>query len=213
VLGVDHFGKNINAGTRGGSAKESSAEVVLAVLGERETGGRVANTRVALRKVRGAQQGEEFYFTVRRVEDPEPDEDGDPVSTLVIDWQSAPPAVGQAKPEADPWQDSRQSDTRQALVLLRRVLMAVLADKGTPQQIEPDSPTRQAVDLRILRIEFFAQVAADGTPEQKRDFRKKKFRRALDHAQEKGLVGIREIGAVTYVWLTTPDRENDDDAL
>jgi len=91
--------------------------------------------------------------------------------------------------------------------------MAVLADKGTPQQIEPDSPTRQAVDLRILRTEFFAQVAADGTPEQKRDFRKKKFRRALDHAQEKGLVGIREIGAVTYVWLTTPDREDEDEAL
>jgi hypothetical protein len=213
VLGVDHFGKNISAGTRGGSAKESSAEVVLAVLGERDPGGRVANTRVALRKVRGAQQGEEFYFMVRRVEDPEPDEDGDPVSTLVIDWQSAPPAVGQAKPEADPWQDSRQSDTRQALVLLRRVLMAVLADKGTPQQLEPDSPTRQAVDLRILRTEFCAQVAADGTPEQKRDFRKKKFRRALDHAQEKGLVGIREIGALTYVWLTTPDRGDEDDAL
>jgi hypothetical protein len=194
------------------SAKESSAEVVLAVLGERETGGRVANTRVALRKVRGAQQGEEFYFTVRRVEDPEPDEDGDPVSTLVIDWQPAPPP-GQAKPETDPWQDSRQSDRRQALVLLRRVLMAVLTDKGTPQQIEPNGPTRQAVDRRILRTEFCTQVAADGTPEQKRDFRKKKFQRALDHAQEKGLVGIREIGAVTYVWLTTPDRGDEDDAL
>jgi AAA domain len=213
VLGVDHFGKNIEAGTRGGSAKESSAEVVLAVLGKREVGGRVVDTRVALRKVRAAPQGEEFYFTVRSVDDPQPDADGEPVSTLVIEWQSGPPSTGQAKPEADPWQDGRRSDTRQALGLLRRVLMAVLADRGTPQQTEPDSATRQAVDHKILRTEFCAQVAADGTPEQKRDFRKKKFQRALDHAQEKGLVGIREIGAVTYVWLTTPDHEDDDDVL
>jgi hypothetical protein len=213
VLGVDHFGKNIEAGTRGGSAKESSAEVVLAVLGKREVGGRVVDTRVALRKIRGAQQGEEFYFTVRSVDDPEPDEDGEPVSTLVIQWQFGPPSTGQAKPEADPWQDGRRSDTRQALGLLRRVLMAVLADKGAPQQTEPDGPIRQAVDLKILRIEFCAQIAAEGTPEQKRDFRRKKFQRALEHAQEKGLVGIREVDCVTYVWLTTPEREDADDAL
>jgi hypothetical protein len=210
VLGVDHFGKNIDAGTRGGSAKESSAEVVLAVLGTRETSGRVVNTRVALRKVRGAAQGEEFYFAVRDVEDPEPDEDGEAITTLVIDWQSGPPNAGQAKPEVDPWQGGRRSDTRQALVLLRRVLMTVLADRGTPQQADPDGPTRQVVELKILRTEFCAQIAADGTPEQKRDFRKKKFQRALEYAQEKGLVGIREIDSATYVWLTTPDREDED---
>ena len=111
VLGVDHFGKNVDSGTRGASAKEASAAVVLAVLGTRELSGRVTNTRVALRKVRGAPQGEEYWFTVRKVEAPEPDEDGEPVSTLVIDWQQGPPAAGQAPPEMDPWQDSRQSDT------------------------------------------------------------------------------------------------------
>ena len=29
VLGVDHFGKNLDAGTRGASSKEASADVVL----------------------------------------------------------------------------------------------------------------------------------------------------------------------------------------
>jgi hypothetical protein len=35
VLGVDHFGKDVNLGTRGGSSKESSGDLVLACLGER----------------------------------------------------------------------------------------------------------------------------------------------------------------------------------
>jgi len=33
VLGIDHFGKNLEAGTRGASSKESSGDVVLACLG------------------------------------------------------------------------------------------------------------------------------------------------------------------------------------
>src|SRR6516164_7022002 len=41
VLGVDHFGKNVETGTRGSSAKEANAELVLACLGERELSGRV----------------------------------------------------------------------------------------------------------------------------------------------------------------------------
>ena len=35
MLGVDHFGKNIEAGTRGAGAKESSADLVLACLGDK----------------------------------------------------------------------------------------------------------------------------------------------------------------------------------
>jgi hypothetical protein len=88
--------------------------------------------------------------------------------------------------------------------------MTVLAERGMPQQVDPDGPTRQAVELKILRSEFFAQIAADGTPEQKRDFRKKKFQRALEYAQEKGLIGIREVDSATYVWLSTPDRQDED---
>jgi hypothetical protein len=34
VLGVDHFGKDIHSGTRGGSSKESSGDLVLACLGQ-----------------------------------------------------------------------------------------------------------------------------------------------------------------------------------
>jgi hypothetical protein len=42
VLGVDHFGKNVSSGTRGGSSKESSGDLVLACLGNRELSGRIS---------------------------------------------------------------------------------------------------------------------------------------------------------------------------
>src|SRR5262249_44823611 len=53
VLGIDHFGKTIETGTRGTSAKEGAADVVLALLGERSVAGKVTDTRLALRKRRG----------------------------------------------------------------------------------------------------------------------------------------------------------------
>jgi RecA-family ATPase len=87
VLGVDHFGKNLDAGTRGASSKESAGDLVLACLGKKELSGNVVNTRLAVRKNRGGRQGQEYPFTLRTVDAPEPDEDGDPVSTMVVDWE------------------------------------------------------------------------------------------------------------------------------
>ena len=91
VLGVDHFGKNVEAGTRGASSKESASDLVLACLGDKSLNGSVTNTRLAVRKNRGGQQGQEYPFTLRIVEAPEPDEDGEPITTMVVDWQPNSP--------------------------------------------------------------------------------------------------------------------------
>jgi len=53
VLACDHFGKAVETGTRGSSAKEAAADVVIACLGEKSLEGSVTNTRVAIRKLRG----------------------------------------------------------------------------------------------------------------------------------------------------------------
>ena len=89
VLGIDHFGKNLEAGTRGASSKESSADLVLACLGNKELSGSVSKTRLAVRKNRSGRQGQEFPFVLRLVEASEKDEDGDPITTMVIDWLPA----------------------------------------------------------------------------------------------------------------------------
>ena len=41
VIGIDHFGKAVETGTRGSSAKEGAADTVIAVLADRELGGGV----------------------------------------------------------------------------------------------------------------------------------------------------------------------------
>jgi hypothetical protein len=196
VLGVDHFGKDIHSGTRGGSSKESSGDLVLACLGERELSGRVVNTRLVVRKCRGGRTGQEYYFGAREVQLPEVDEDGEPVTTLVIQWgaQQQQPV----KPVQDPWQENRKTETRQAMLLLKRAMMAKLAEAGRELPLEP--PMR-GIDREIVRAEFYAQTPVDGTEAQKQQTRRKRFSRALERASEKQLVGIREVEAITYLWL------------
>ena len=68
VIPIDHFGKDVSTGTRNASTKEDAADSILALLGERSLEGKLANPRMALRKVKGAEQGIEILFDPREVE-------------------------------------------------------------------------------------------------------------------------------------------------
>ena len=198
VLGVDHFGKNVETGTRGSSAKEANSDLVLACLGERELSGHVINTRLAIRKNRGGLQGAEYPFTLREVE-LGTDEDGDPITTRVVDWDGGAPAP--SGPPNDPWAQDHRADTRQAMLLLKRVMMAMLAEQGVELPSGPNGPAVRMIDRELVREEFFARTAADGTEEQKHNIRRMRFARATERAAEKQLIGIREINSTTYLWL------------
>lgn len=87
VIGIDHFGKVVETGTRGSSAKEGAADTVLALLADRELSGGVKNPRLAIRKQRDGLSGFEIPFIVQTVETGT-DEDGDPITAQVIDWQA-----------------------------------------------------------------------------------------------------------------------------
>jgi hypothetical protein len=97
------------------------------------------------------------------------------------------------------------------MLLLRRVLMSVLADKGVSLPSAPDGPEIRMVDRDLVRDEFYLQTAVDGTPEQKQDQRRKRFRRAVDRAQETALIGIREIDGTIYFWLAQTQPVSDED--
>jgi hypothetical protein len=208
VLGVDHFGKNLEAGTRGASSKEGASDLVLACLGDKSISGNVTNTRLAVRKNRGGQQGREYPFTLRAVEALEPDEDGEPVTTMVVDWR--PPTPGGNRPEPDPWAESRRQDQRTAVLRLKRVLMEILADQGVDLPIPPDGPTVRMVDQEIVREQFYSHTPVEGSPKQKRQLRSLQFKRALAWAEDQQLIGIEEIDGVTYLRLLRPDREEDE---
>jgi hypothetical protein len=208
VLGIDHFGKSLEAGTRGASSKESSGDLVLACLGDKQLSGSVTNTRLAIRKHRGGRQGQAYPFQLRAVEAPEKDEDGDPITTMVVDWLPAGAAGTEAQSQPDPWAQPRRQDQRTAVLRLRRVLMTILAEQGVDLPISPDGPTVRMVDQELVRKEFYASTPADGTPKQKRQFRYAQFKRALDWAEQERLIAIGEIGDVTYIWLIRPDPED-----
>jgi AAA domain len=206
VLGVDHFGKNINSGTRGGSSKESSGDLVLACLGERELSGRVVNTRLVVRKCRGGRTGDEHHFGVREVQLPELDGDGEAITTLVIQWGAR--QQQSVQPTKDPWEQDRQTETRQAMLLLKRVMMAKLAEAGCELLLEP--PMR-GIDREIVRTEFYLTTPVDGTKHQKEEQRRKRFNRALERACEKQLIGVREVGTITYLWLQLAQPSEDEE--
>ena len=190
-LGVDHFGKSAETGTRGSSAKEADCDAVLALLGDKNMAGEVANPRLAIRKRRSGANGIQIPFQPKVVA---ADKSGDE-TTLVVDWlhpnEVAPPL------KADTWPKS--------LRLLRQVLMNVLADHGTDQRPFLDGPTVRAVDIENVRKEFYAGYPAEGTDKQKAAARRQAFNRSVRAAQNSGVIGIREVGAITFVWLAKPE--------
>jgi hypothetical protein len=189
VLGVDHFGKSVETGTRGTSAKEGAADVVLALLGERTVAGAVTDTRLALRKRRSGQNGEEFSFTIRVVE-LGTDRFGEPVTTLTIDWA---PQGAKTTIKSKPWSKS--------LRLLQRTLLTALAELGSQQRPFADGPIVCAVDLEAVRSEFYKSYPADGAEKQKQAARRQAFNRAIRDAQAGNLIAIRAVDGITLIWL------------
>jgi hypothetical protein len=215
VLGVAHFGKSLEKGIRGNSSREDAGDVVLACLGDRTVSGSVSNTRLAIRKHKSGPQGQEYPFTLRKVEAPELDEDGEPITTMVVDWlpgggTAGSGAVGGAgRPPRDPWAESRRQDQRTVMLRLKRVLMEILADQGVDLAIPPDGPVVRMVDQVAARAAFYACTpATEGTAKQQQDRRRAQFNSALERAEEARLIGIRQIGEVTYLWLSRPPSED-----
>jgi hypothetical protein len=190
IFGIDHFGKIVDAGTRGSSAKEGGADTVLAALADRDIAGTVKNTRLSVRKQRDGHSGFEIPFAAQTVETGR-DEDNDPITAVVIEWSQPQQAAGAAKGQK--W--------TKALQLLRRVLMTILADAGQDRQPFPDGPTVRAVDVELVRQEFYRQRHATGTEDQKAGARHKAFGRAIRDAQAADLINCREIDGVQLVWL------------
>jgi AAA domain len=199
ILAIDHFGKTIEAGTRGGSSKEASADIVLACLGEREVSGAVANPRLAFRKVRGGKSGQEFPFAPRVVPVLRPSEEGEDETTLVIDWQE----TGAAPNEDDQWENAagRQAQAKLAMRTLRRAMMKLLAEHGVEKAPEPGAIEVRMIDQELVRQEFYENTAADGDAKQKQNAKRQRFKRTLDRAEEQGLIGRRELERVTYLWF------------
>jgi hypothetical protein len=206
VLAVAHLS---DTGIRGGKSKEEITDVIWACLSDHEFGtGPATNTRLVVEKNRGGKDGMVFPYTLRLVEAPEKDEDGDPITTRVVDW--LPPGTREAAPAPDdPWTKPKRQDQRTAALRLKRVLMTILADQGVDLAISPNGPVVRMVEQKLVRKAFYASTPADGTPEQQGRFRRQKFLAALDWAEQEQLIGAGEVNEVSYLWLARPEPEDE----
>ena len=69
------------------------------------------------------------------------------------------------------------------------------------------------IDQEVVRGLFYAQTAADGTPKQKIDARRKQFTRALAWAEAQELIASHEIDDVVYLRLCrSHEAGNDNEA-
>jgi AAA domain len=187
VLAVDHFGKAVETGTRGTSAKEGAADVVLALLADREINGTISNTRMALRKLRAGKTGTETPFDLKTVDI------GNGETSCIIEWR-AERAVEAAvvTSKKDPWTKS--------LKVFKGALVTALIEHG--QLITPfgkEGATVRAAPDHAVRDEFLKAYPAE--PEAKR----KAFKRALNEARSRDLICSREISGVDHFWLVDED--------
>ena len=87
ALGVDHFGKDQGAGLRGSSAKRGHVETVLSCLVDKDKKDNPINHRMKFEKLRdGPDEGRIIPYRLKQV-DLGIDEDGDRVSTCIIQWE------------------------------------------------------------------------------------------------------------------------------
>ena len=176
VLGVDHFGKNSETGTRGSSSKEASADLVLACLGEKSLSGIVTDARPAVRKNRSGRVGAEFPFSMREVVMGH-DEDGDEVRTLVVDWLMQRPMASSGKPAVDPWTDGIRRISA-GIKRLRAAIMESMVEKGVEIADPPDGPIVRMVSEEVVRELFYSRTPAPGTTARQ----KRQVRKTLIHA-------------------------------
>jgi hypothetical protein len=195
VLGVDHFGKAVETGTRGSSAKEAAADVILAMLGERAPNGTVSNTRMAVRKLRGGATGAETRYSLQPVSLGE-NQHGQLITTCVVSWDLTGEARADAAPKRERW--------TKALKVFRKALdFALIEDGELFRPFGSEGPEVRGVAEPKVRDEFIVSYPAGGeTSDTSSDAKRKAYKRALDAALAKGLVVSRERGGIDFLWLT-----------
>jgi hypothetical protein len=189
VLVIDHFGKNVSAGTKNSMTKEDNADVVLAMLCGRDVGGNISNTRMQIRKLRRGKAGIEFPFDLEVVNI------GDGQTTCCIKWKFERDDGAKGTSGKEKWTKAER--------LFRTSMEVAVLDKG--KDIRPygaEGPMVKAVPLSTARSEFMAAYPADAEDQRERDAAKRSaFNRALKSVRAKNLICSREIDGIDNLWL------------
>src|SRR5262249_29977417 len=75
--------------------------------------------------------------------------------------------------------------------------------------LQHTAPTYRQVDTETAPQESQKRPPATGDDETKKEARRKAFSRAIRDANDKRLIGSRDIGATTFVWFADPTQESE----
>jgi hypothetical protein len=196
-MACDHFGKAVETGTRGTSAKEAAADVVIACLGEKTLAGRIANTRIAIRKLRGGATGAETAYKPRIV-DMGVDEDKEQITTCAIEWSPVTVAFASEASKGKEWPKSA--------TVFRSALLTAIQLHGRKITPAADHPQVRAVELDTVRDEFNKRYPLDdGDRKNQMTKRRQVFKRSRTEAVSRELIGCREIEGKFMVWIVSPE--------
>ena len=197
VLVVDHMGKDMTRGTRGSTAKEASADVVLAVTGMVAEDGSVSNTAMSVRKLRGGAAGKRVMFSLAPVRMPL-DEDGRRQDGVVVKWDVA---------------SSKMRDGRGVASQNKRHRLLLSAFDKALEQAEPrdwqmvhlgHNLNFKAVDSALVRTVYkLSAPPTDSDGKARNDYIAKSYNRAMLDACGHFVLGSKTLSdGRVMVWRT-----------
>jgi hypothetical protein len=143
TLLIDHYGKLVDTGVRGSSAKSASADAILACLGDRDPAtGATSNRRLAIAKLRAGPTGRVIPFDLAKTDDG---------LTCIVRWRPDEPEL--TAPRGKPWP--------KALIIFKRALDEALDSAGKTTTPRAGMPEVRAVDREAVRAEFFRLYPGD----------------------------------------------------
>ena len=180
ALLIDHFGKTIETGVRGSSAKSAANDPILACLGDRDpTSGVMSNRKMAVTKLRAGPVGRVVPFDLEKTDDG---------VTCVVRWRPDEPEL--AAPHGKAWP--------KALVIFKRALDEALDAAGKTTVPRAGMPEVKAVDQETARTEFYRLYPGDA------ELKKKAFQRCAKDAVERGVMCSINTGpdlGLTIFWV------------
>lgn len=180
VLLVHHSGKNADAGMRGSSALYGACDAVWSI--SNENGVRT----VTLAKSKDGADNLAWSFSLAVVEIGT-DDDGEPITTCVVENVTGPSFGGAAKPKRLTYPPS--------LKLLMAAFTAALADHGEDVRPFRDGPIVRAVARDHIRDAFIERHPTDDA-----ESRSRAFRRALASTVERRELISAEVDRRPFIW-------------
>jgi AAA domain len=173
VLLIDHYGKLVDTGVRGSSAKSAAADAILACLGDRDQAtGATTNRRLAITKLRAGPTGRVIPFELAQTADG---------LTCTVSWK--------ADDHIEPPKTEGVKIWSKSLTIFRRALLEALSSVGKTTIPRAGMPEVRAVDREAVREEFFRLYPGE-THKAKKDA----FLRCVKDALERGVLCSINVG-------------------